>query len=59
MVINIPHIVVSAALMALTPYCVEHTSMLAGASRRKRALVTGAAVFLVLVVLNLIWPYRS
>ncbi|MEO1003920.1 MAG: hypothetical protein AAFX65_12530 [Cyanobacteria bacterium J06638_7] len=45
--------------MALTPYCVEHTSMLAGASRRKRALVTGAAVFLVLVVLNLIWPYRS
>lgn len=59
MSINVPHILVTAAVIAAIVYGVEHTPMLAGASRGKRALITGVAVFVVLFIINLLWPYRS
>jgi len=57
MTIDIPHMLVTAAIIFAVLFAVEHLGWTAGASRGRRALIIGLAVFLPLLILNLIWPY--
>ena len=51
-----PKLIAEMVLIFVTVGAVEMTGMIRGASRTKRALVTGLAIFLVLVIFRVLWP---
>jgi hypothetical protein len=59
MTLDWPHILVTMALIALTVFAINRLGWLDGASRGKRAVITASALFVVLFVLNLFWPYGA
>jgi hypothetical protein len=59
MSIDLPHMLATGLVIFVVVWAVEHTGMLNGASKLKRALITFASLFVVLFLLNLIWPYGA
>ena len=54
--IDVPHLMVTVLVIMVVTFAVEHSGLVKGASRGKRALTIGAAVGLAVFVLNLLWP---
>ncbi len=52
-----PHMAASAAIIFVMVLLVNKSGAMEGASRGKRALITAVAVFVPLLILNIIWPY--
>ena len=52
-----PHMAVTAVIIGVVVYIVNHTGSLAEASKGKRTLVTFVILFVALLILNLLWPY--
>lgn len=59
MAIDWPHAIVTAIILLIILYGLEHSGILDGASKTKRALTIGIVVFVILFVFNLIWPYGA
>lgn len=55
--LDLPHMILTALLIFVTLVMIRRTSLYQSSSRLKRALVFGGALFVVLLILNLIWPY--
>jgi hypothetical protein len=55
--LDLPHMIVTALLIFVTLVMIRRTALYQSSSRLKRALVFGGALFVVLLILNLIWPY--
>ena len=49
----------TAAIIFIVVFLVNHTDAFKDASRGKRALLTGIAIFVPLLILNLVWPYSG
>ena len=54
--LDLTHIIVTALVIFFTVLGVERTNFVQTASRPKRAMIVGVIVFVVLFLLNLIWP---
>ena len=57
MSIDWPHMIISMVLIFATVLLVQRTSAYKQGSRGKRAVIVAVALFLVMFVFNLIWPY--
>lgn len=53
---SILHMIVTALVLFVAIYVLERTSLLQNASRPKRAIIFGVVVFVVMLILNLVWP---
>lgn len=51
------HMAVTAAIIFVVVYVMNHTGLTEGASKGKRALLTFVALFIPILLLNLFWPY--
>lgn len=54
--LSLSHIAVTTLVIFFTVLAAERTSLVKNASRPKRALIVGVIVFVVMMLLNLIWP---
>ena len=50
---------VTAAIIGVVVYFINHTSWLSEASKGKRTLVTFVVLFVAFFLLNLFWPYGT
>ena len=55
--LDLPHMIVSAMLILAVVLMAHRTAFYKNASRGKRAAIVGVALFLVMFVFNLVWPY--
>ena len=55
--IDFIHLAITMVVVVILVFGLEHFGVLAGKSKFARALITGLVLFLVLFVLNLIFPY--
>jgi hypothetical protein len=55
--IDLPHTIATAVLIFGTLLAIKRMSFYQNGSRLKRSVVFGVAVFIVVFVLDLIWPY--
>lgn len=51
-----PKLVAEMVLILVTIGAIEMSGMIRGASRGRRALITGLLVFVVLVLFRIVWP---
>lgn len=54
--IDIAHALVTGIVIFVVVYAVEHTSLLAGASRIKRVIIGALTVFVAVLLIDLVWP---
>jgi len=59
MTIDLPHMLVTGALVLGVLTALKYSGLLHGASKLKKTLITFVCLFVVLLVLNLIWPYGT
>ncbi|ETW14137.1 hypothetical protein ATO8_04566 [Roseivivax marinus] len=59
MTFDIPRMIVTAIIIFCVVWLVQHTAMFEGMTRRKRSLVLFGVLFVVLFILNLLWPYGA
>ena len=57
MTVNLPHMLATMLVIFIVAFALEKTAVVREASRAKRALITGGAVGLAVLILNLVWPY--
>jgi hypothetical protein len=55
--IDLPHMIVSAMLIFAVVLMAHRTAFYKNASPGKRAAIVGVALFLVIFLFNLVWPY--
>lgn len=56
---DLPHMLVTALLILGTFLVLQRVDAYKNGSRGKRAAISFAALFVVLLLLNLIWPYGA
>ncbi len=54
--LSLSHILVTALVVFVTVFAAERTTFVKTLSRPKRALFVGVLVFLVMLLLNFVWP---
>ena len=54
---DLPHMIVTGLLIFAVVLATHRTAMYKNASRGKRAAIVGVALFIVLFIFNLLWPY--
>ncbi len=54
--LDLSHIIVTALVVFFSVLAAERTSFVKDASRPKRAVTVGLIVFVVIFLLNLVWP---
>ena len=59
MALDIPHMIVTAVTIFAVVYGTNHMPIFEDMSKGRRALFTGAILFVALLMLNLIWPYDA
>ena len=59
MTLDIPHMIATAVIIFMLVYGTNHMAMFEGMSKGKKALITGAILFIALFLLNLNWPYGA
>jgi uncharacterized membrane protein len=59
MILDIPHIIVTAIVIFAAIWCVNHTSIFDGMSKGRRTLVQFLILFVLLFIFNLVWPYGA
>lgn len=55
--VDIVHILITIVAATVLYYALEHFRVLEGKSKLTRSLITGIVLFVVLLALNLVWPY--
>ena len=55
--IDFPHMIATVVLIFVAVLLIHRTSLYKNGSRLKRFAIVGITLFIVLLVLNLIWPY--
>ena len=55
--IDLPHMIVSALLIFAVVLVAHRTAIYRNASRGKRLAIVAVALFLVMFLFNLVWPY--
>ena len=53
------HAILTSIILFATIWIVNHTAAFEGMTKRKRSLALFAILFVLLFVLNMIWPYGS
>jgi hypothetical protein len=59
MTFDIPHMLVTGLIVLAVIYPINHGMVLEGASKGRKTLVTFLALFVLIFILNLVWPYGS
>lgn len=59
MTFDITHMIATAVIIFVVVYATSHTAMFEHMSKGRRAVITGAILFVALLMLNLIWPYGA
>lgn len=59
MIFDIPHMIATAIIIFAVVYGTSHMSFFKDMSKGRKALITGAILFIALLILNLIWPYGA
>ncbi len=54
--LSLSHMVVTALVVFVTVFAAERTTVVKTLSRPQRALFVGVLVFLVMLLLNFVWP---
>ncbi|WP_108259919.1 hypothetical protein [Mangrovicoccus ximenensis] len=58
MVFDIPHMIATAVIILAVIWTVDHSAKLADAPKKKRTLLKVAAIFVLMLLLNILWrPY--
>lgn len=59
MTLDIPHMAVTAVLIFIVLWVVGHASPFENMTRGRKTLTQFVLLFIVLFILNLVWPYGS
>ena len=59
MTFDIPHMIITAIIIFLVVYPLNHMKQFENMSKGRKALVTFVVLFVGLLILNLVWPYGS
>lgn len=59
MTFDIPHMIATAIIVLAVAWPIQHDWILADASKGKKTLAIFVGVFVLLLILNLVWPYGS
>ena len=59
MTFDIPHMIVTAIIILAVVYPLNHMAQFENMSKGRKALVTFAILFVLLLILNIVWPYGS
>ncbi|WP_146149129.1 hypothetical protein [Nitratireductor sp. StC3] len=59
MTFDIPHMIATGAIVFLVIWITDHTSACDGMSKGRKTLVKTVAIFVLVVMLNIFWPYGS
>jgi hypothetical protein len=56
---DIPHMIATAVIIFAVIWGLNQTAFFENAPKGRRALITFACLFVLLTILNLVWPYGS
>ncbi|SLN09681.1 hypothetical protein ROJ8625_00054 [Roseivivax jejudonensis] len=59
MTFDLPHMIVTAIIIFCVVWVVNHTGPFEGMTKQKRSLVLFGILFVVLLILNIVWPYGT
>jgi hypothetical protein len=59
MVFDFPHMIATAIVIFAVLWVFDHTSAFSEMTKGRKTLVKFLALFIVIFILNLIWPYGS
>ena len=59
MTFDIPHMIITAIIIFLVVYLLNHMKQFENMSKGRKALITFVVLFVGLLILNLVWPYGS
>lgn len=59
MTFDIPHMIATAVIILAVTYPINHGLILKDATKGRKTLVTFVGIFVLVLILNLIWPYGS
>ena len=59
MTLDIPHLIATALIIFAVFYPLNNMKQFANMSKGRRILVTSALLFVLLFILNLVWPYGA
>ena len=59
MTFDIPHMIVTALIIFAVVYPLNHMAQFENMKKGRKFLITFVALFVLLFILNLIWPYGS
>ena len=57
MTLDIPHMLVTAAIIFAAIWLINHLGAFENMPKAKRSLVLFGVLFVALLILNLVWPY--
>lgn len=59
MVFDIPHMIVSGIIVLAVLWIVDHTSAFDNTTKGKKTLIKFGGIFVLILILNILWPYGS
>ena len=59
MTFDIPHMIASGIVILAAIWFVDHTNAFEGATKGRKTLMKFLILFVVLFLLNLVWPYGA
>ncbi|MFC3613317.1 hypothetical protein ACFORG_06050 [Lutimaribacter marinistellae] len=59
MTFDIPHMIVTALIIFAVIYPLNHMTQFENMSKGRKVLITFVVLFVLLMILNLVWPYGS
>jgi hypothetical protein len=59
MMLDLPHMLATAAIILGALWLLDQTGVLVGASRLKKILLRFVVLLVPLIVLNVLWPYGA
>lgn len=59
MTFDIPHMVVTAIIIGVVVYAINHMAQFENMTRGRKSLLTFVVLFVALLLLNLVWPYGA
>ncbi len=59
MTVDIPHAIATGLVIFAVIWLVEHASPFENLTKGRKTLITAVALFVLLFILNIVWPYSS
>ena len=59
MTFDIPHMIATAIIIFIVVWGFDQTSMFENMEKKKKTIIKVSTLFVVIFILNLIWPYGS